>query len=91
MHRLVGCEDLLIFSLKHRTINMLLLNIVIISRIIHAFWLVLSYGLLEEKRKDDVTANNILLLYLIKQIDSVLLWVCIVIDHRRSQNVVKHW
>ena len=53
-------------------------------------WLVLSYGLLEEKRKDDVTANNILLLYLIKQIDSVLLWVCIVIDHRRSQNVVKH-
>ena len=53
-------------------------------------WLVLSYGLLEEKRKDDVTANNILLLYLIKQIDSVLLWVCIVIDHKRSQNVVKH-
>ena len=70
--------------------TLLSLNIVIISRIIHAFWLVLSYGQLEEKRKDDVTANNILLLNLIKQIDSVLLWVCIVIDHRRSQNVVKH-
>ena len=69
---------------------LLSLNMVTISRIIHAFWLVLSYGQLEEKRKDDVTANNILLLNLIKQIDSVLLWVCIVIDHRRSQNVVKH-
>ena len=46
---------------------------------------------MEDKRIDDVTRNNILLLYLRKQIDPVFLWVCIVRDHRRSQNVVKHW
>ena len=33
--------------------------------------------------------NNILLFYHIKQKDSMLSWVCTVIDYRRHENVVK--
>ena len=62
----------------------------IISWILHAFWLVLTYNLLEDRCIDDVTINNFnLLLYYIKQIDSMLPCVCSVIDHRNHQNVVR--
>ena len=52
----------------------------------HAFWLVLTYDLLEDKRIDDVIVKTffpyILILYYIKQIDSMLPCVRSVIDHR---------
>ena len=58
----------------------------------HAFWLVLTYDLLEDRRMDDVIIKiffqYISILYYIKQIDSKLPWVCSVIDHRGRQNVV---
>ena len=55
----------------------------IISSVVHAFWLVLTYELLEDRRIDDV------IIYYIKQIDSKLRCVCSVIDHRGRQNVVR--
>ena len=59
----------------------------------HAFWLVLTYDLLEYRRIDDVIIKTffpyILILYYIKQIDSKLPCVCSVIDHRGRQNVVR--
>ena len=59
----------------------------------HAFWLVLTYDLLEDRRIDDVIVKTffpyILILYFIKQIDSNLPCICSVIDHRGRQNVVK--
>ena len=55
----------------------------------HAFWLVLTYDLLEDRRIDDVIIKTFLILYYIKQIDSKLPRVCSVIDHRRRQNVVR--
>ena len=59
----------------------------------HAFWLVLTYDLLEDRRIDDVIIKTffpyILILYYIKQIDSKLPCVCSVIDHRGSQNVAR--
>ena len=56
----------------------------------HAFWLVLAYDLLEERLIDDVIIKTffppyILILYYIKQIDSKLLCVCSVIDHREME------
>ena len=55
----------------------------------HAFWLVLTYDLLEDRRIDDITIKTffrfILILYYIKQIDSKLPCVCSVIDHRTSK------
>ena len=37
----------------------------------HAFWLVLTYDLLEDRRIDDIIIKNLfLILYYIKQIDS---------------------
>ena len=38
--------------------------------------------LLEDRRIDDVANNSLSRLYYIKQIDSKLPWVCLVIDHR---------
>ena len=61
----------------------------------HTFWLVLTYDLLEDRCIDDMIIktfflyNIILILYYIKQIDSKLLCVCSVIDHRGCQNVVR--
>ena len=58
----------------------------------HAFWLVLTYDLLEDRRIDDVIIKTffpyILILYCIKQIDSKLPCVCSVIDHRWRQKVL---
>ena len=59
-----------------------------ISWIIQAIWLVLTYDLSEERRINDLTINNILFL-IIKQIDSLMLWVCSVRDHRWHQNGVR--
>ena len=55
----------------------------------HAFWLVLTYDLLEDRRIDDVIVKTFLILYYIKQIDSKLPCVCSVKDHRGRQNVVR--
>ena len=55
----------------------------------HAFWLVLTYDLLEDRRIDDVIIKTFLILSYIKQIDSELQCVCSVIDHRGRQNVVR--
>ena len=55
----------------------------IISSVVHAFWLVLTDELLEDRRIDDVIINYI------KQIDSKLPCVCSVIDHRGRQNAVR--
>ena len=56
----------------------------------HAFWLVLTYDILEDRRIDDRWSLKLfLILYYIKQIDSKLPCVCSVIDHRGRQNVVR--
>jgi len=62
--------------------------IYIICQIILAFWLVLTYDQLEDRRIDDVI-NIFLFLYYIKQIDSMFPCICSVVDHRRCQNVVR--
>ena len=49
----------------------------------HAFWLVFTYDLLEDRRIDDVIIKTFLILYYIKQIDSKLPCVCSVLDHPR--------
>ena len=62
----------------------------IISSVMHAFGLVLTYDLLEDRRIDDVIIKIFFkILYYIKQIDSKLPRVCSVIDHRGRQNVVR--
>ena len=65
----------------------------IISSVMHAFGLVLTYDLLKDRRIDDVLIKTffpyILILYYLKQIDSKLPRVCSVIDHRGRQNVVR--
>ena len=61
----------------------------IISLVVHAFWLVLTHDLLEDRRIDEVIIKTNSILYYIKQIDSKLPCVCSVIDHRVHQNVVR--
>ena len=41
---------------------------------------------MEDRRKDGVTIDNCSVFLLYQQTDSVLLWVCTVIDHRRREN-----
>ena len=53
----------------------------------HAFWLVIKIYLLDDRRKDHATINKIFLCYHIKQTDLMLLWVCIVMDHKKCHNV----
>ena len=52
------------------------------------FLLVPTHDLLEDRRRTDVIIK-ILIIYYVKQIDSMLPCVCSVIDHRWSQNVVR--
>ena len=52
------------------------------SWIIPRFLLVLISDLLEDKRIDEVANNGVSRLYNMKQIDSKLPWVCLVIHHR---------
>ena len=66
-----------------------MINIYIISSVMHAFWLVLTYDLLEDRHIDDVIIKTFLILYDIKPIDSKLLCICSVIHHRGRQNVVR--
>ena len=61
----------------------------VIGSVMHAFWLVLTYDLLKDRRIDDVIIKTFLILEYIKQIDSKLPYVCSVIDHRERQNVVR--
>ena len=65
------------------------INNYIKSSNMHAFWLVLTYDLLEDRRIDDVIIKTFLILSYVKQIDSELQCVCSVIDHRGRQNVVR--
>ena len=82
VHQQLYITLLLSLSLRH-----------IITQVIRAFLLVLAYDLLEDRRTVDVTITKFselsLILYYIKQIDSMLLCVCSVIDHRRRQTVVR--
>ena len=55
----------------------------IILAMIHIFWLVHTYDLLENRCLDGVTINIFWLLYYIKKLDSMLSWVCSVTDHCR--------
>ena len=75
--------------LNRRTATWNLFVNYIISSVMHTFWLVLTYDLLEDRCIDDIIINTFLILYYIKQIDSKLLCVCSVIDHRWCQNVVR--
>lgn len=43
-----------------------------------------KYDLLRNRHMDVVTINYISLFYLVKQIDSMLAWVCTVTDHSTS-------
>ena len=76
----------------HR-IHVNLYAIYIISSVMHAFWLVLTYDLFEDRHIDGIIIKtffpHILILYYIKQIDSKLLCICSVIGHRGRQNVVR--
>lgn len=53
-----------------------------------AFLLAFVGDLLEDRCLDDITINDFFLLYHIKQIGHVLLWICSVTDHRSCQNVL---
>ena len=53
-----------------------------ISKIRHKFWSYLFYDLLKERSTDDVTSKTVLLPY-IEQINSILPWLCFVLDHRK--------
>ena len=52
--------------------------------------MVLTYDLLEERCIDDITIKHILLLYHTKQIDSILSWVCAVMDQRRHKDILRN-
>ena len=54
----------------------------IISSVLHAFWLVLTYDLLENRRIDDVIIKTCFNSLLYKTIDSKLLCVCSVINQQ---------
>lgn len=51
-----------------------------------AFWSVITYELLEDKHKNNITINNILLICYTKQRDSMLVQICMVIT-----GYVKMW
>ena len=55
----------------------------------YAFGFFLTYDLLEDRHIDDVIIKTFINSYHIKQIDSKLLRICSVIDHREHQNVVR--
>ena len=74
---------------SEKFIKQVCICIYIISSVMHAFWLVLTYDLLEDRCIDDVIIKIFLILYYIKQIDSKLPCICSVIDHRGRQNVVR--
>ena len=58
--------------------------------IIHALRVVLNYGLLKDRCLIEITINNILLCYHIKEIDSMLPIAWTVTGHRRRQKCRKH-
>ena len=95
-HLTRSLRSLVRYRVKHAKRNStstrahVLLSLYIISSVMHTFWSVLTYDLLEDRRIDDVLIKTFfLILYYIKQIDSKLPCVCSVIDHRGRQNVVR--
>ena len=75
----------------------------VISSVMHAFWLVLTYDLLEDRCIDDIIIKTFisvyLILYYIKQIDSKLLCVCSAVPcvplfcsyHILMSSVIYYW
>ena len=59
-----------------------------IREVLHVLWLV-SSSTLEDRRMDNVTIDKFLLFHNIKEIDSMLLWVCTEIDYGWRQNAVR--
>ena len=75
--------------LKRRTGNWNLFVNYIISSVMHAFWLVFTYDLLEDRRIDDVIIKLFfLILYYIKQIDSKWLFCSY---HILTSSMTYHW
>ena len=65
----------------HHWKEMVNIIIYIISSVMHAFWLVLTYNLLEDRRIDEVIIKT--------NRFQVATCICSVIDHRGGQNVVR--
>ena len=65
----------------HHWKEMVNIIIYIISSVMHAFWLVLTYDLLEDRRIDEVIIKT--------NRFQVATCICSVIDHRGRQNVVR--
>ena len=84
--KLVGWSSVISRHIHNYAIDTALYGL--ISWIIHTIWLVHTYDLLDNRHIDDITINKILLLYHIKLIDSILLWVCTMVDHRK---IVEIW
>ena len=58
----------------------------------HAFWLVLTYDLMEDRHIDDIIIKIFFSVFfnsLLYKTDSKLPCICSVIDHRGCQNVVR--
>lgn len=55
-----------------------------IGWITYIIWLVLTYELMEDRCKNNITINSILLFHHLEQKDPILLWVCTVIGHRKE-------
>ena len=65
------------------------IRVYIISSVMHAFWLVLTYDLLEDRRIDDVIIKIFFwILYYIKQIDSKWLFCSY---HILTSSMTYHW
>ena len=60
----------------------------LISWILHRFWLILTNDLLEDRCTEELNINNLLLIHYIKQIDSMLLWICTVIVNEDTLNCI---
>ena len=59
--------------------------------IIHSFWFLLTtnWSKMKKRCKNYVTINITLLLNYVNQIDSMLLWVCSLIDHKRLAHALQ--
>ena len=72
-------QNVLIVKFTKLTYTVTLFNwLSMIRQILQAIWLVLTSDLLEERRIDYFTINDISLFYRAKQIDFIFSWVCTV-------------
>lgn len=70
---------------------MISIGIVCLDELNYAhIWQVLTHDLLDNTLIDDITINNFLLHYYIKQIDSTMPWFCTIINHNlMTSNMVR--